>query len=435
MRRRLDKKRLAQLADTVRRRKDLRALAAIAQGRRIGAWIVGGAPRDLLLERPALDIDVTLSGDVESIAKAMESQGFGTAVEISSKPPRVFRVAGRREMDLVELDGASIAEDLARRDFTVNAIAIDLASGEWLDPFRGLSDVKRRRLTLVRERNVAQDPLRAFRAARFLATHGLTPDRATAEVCRASAPRLGLVAPERIRTELAKMLEAERPSAAFLWAARRGLLSPALGLPASRVRWEGVGRALASLDRPWVRRLPAQRRRHLRLASIAWRLGLSAARAASWLRNRRNSREEAGKVARLLTLIRQAGDARTLRSQWRWVRDAGEQCGDAARLLACLDPRMRPRARKLATLASRRRPSPAISGSDVLAWLGVPPGPLVGRFLQELEIERLSGTVKTRSEARRWLQKSPIARRLARSAAKSPGPARAGSRPLPGPRL
>ncbi len=367
------------------------------------AWIVGGAPRDLLLGRSALDVDVTVSGDVEMMASEMESRGFGRAVVLSAKRPRVCRVAGRREIDLVQLDGPSIIEDLARRDFTVNAVAIDLETGEWIDPFGGLSDLANSTLALVRARNMADDPLRAFRSARFVATHSFAPDRATERAARAVAPRLRHVAPERIRAELAKLLEARRASAAFLWAAKRALLSPALGIAASPGRWLAVARALASLDRPWIKRLPPQRRRRLRLALIAGRLRLPPPRAKRWLLALRHSREEASNVATLLTLVREAGAAGTKRDEWRWVRDAGPDFSDALRLATVLDPRQRDRARRLAARASRRRRGPVVSGSDVLLWLAIAPGPQVGQLLEELQIDILRGKVRSRPEARQWL--------------------------------
>jgi tRNA nucleotidyltransferase/poly(A) polymerase len=126
------------------------------------AWIVGGALRDRALGRAVSEVDLAVSGDAERVADALESRGFGRAFLLSAdRSPRVFRVAGRRRLlDVAEIEGGSIETDLARRDFTVNALAFDLATGTLLDPFHGLGDLDRRRLTMVAEKNLADDPLR-----------------------------------------------------------------------------------------------------------------------------------------------------------------------------------------------------------------------------------------------------------------------------------
>jgi tRNA nucleotidyltransferase (CCA-adding enzyme) len=218
---------------SLRRRRPIAALARLARERGIRVWLVGGAPRDRLLGRPGLDADFAVSRDAEGLALALEERGFGTAVPISESRPRVYRAAGRTPIDLAELEGDSVEQDLARRDFTANAIAIDLETGAWIDPFGGAADIARRRLRLVRESNLAEDPLRAFRAARLYATHRLVPDERTRKACVAVAPRLETVAAERIQAELSKMLEADRVAVPFRWARRAGLLSPGLGLPAT----------------------------------------------------------------------------------------------------------------------------------------------------------------------------------------------------------
>jgi tRNA nucleotidyltransferase/poly(A) polymerase len=125
---------------------------------------VGGAARDLLLARPVPEVDAAVSGDAEGIARAMESEGFGRAVALSPAAPRVFRVAGKREEDLAEIEGPSIEGDLSRRDFTVNAMAFDLVERRWLDPFGGLGDLSLGRLREVAPGNLAEDPLRVMSA-------------------------------------------------------------------------------------------------------------------------------------------------------------------------------------------------------------------------------------------------------------------------------
>ncbi|MGH9368750.1 MAG: hypothetical protein ACRD3M_13875, partial [Thermoanaerobaculia bacterium] len=366
------------------------------------AWIVGGAPRDGLLGWSAPDVDVAVAGDVERLARELQARGFGTAVAISEGSPRVFRVAGRLALDLAELEGDSIEEDLARRDFTANAIAIELATGKWIDPFDGARDLCRRRLRLVRESNLEEDPLRAFRAARFYATHGLCPDRQTRQACLAVAPRLAEAAAERVQAELSRMLEAPRVGPAFRWARRAGLLSPALGIAAAPAGWDRAARILSRLDAA-AARLPAARRRLLRLAAIGAGLRMSPAEAARWLRRRRHSRPEAGAAASLIELSGRAARAREPGGRWAWIHDAGPLAQDALALLEASDPRQAPLAIGLRRLLARRRRRPQVTGADLLGWLALPPGPRVGELLRQVRIEILRGAVRTRGQARHFL--------------------------------
>ncbi len=235
---------------------------------------------------PAPDVDVAVARDSEGIARELEARGLGRTVLLSEESPRVVRVAGSASLDLADLVGDSIEADLARRDFTANALAIDLSTGDWLDPFGGAADIARHRLRRVREENLAEDPLRAFRAARFFATHGLRPDRDTEKACRRVAPALRTVAPERIATELGKLLSAATVAPAFRWAARTRLLPPALDLdaptaPAGGGSPTGAARCERSAGSP------AEVRRIVRLAAIADAAGLSSGPARHWLSKRR----------------------------------------------------------------------------------------------------------------------------------------------------
>ena len=316
-----------------------------------------------------------MSGDARVLARAMESAGLGRAVPLSQSAPRVFRVAGRREMDLAEIGSASIEEDLKRRDFTVNAMAFDLMTRQWLDPFGGREDLAAGRLRAVSPQNLEEDPLRVLRAARFLATHELAPDPGTSRACRRVAPRLAEVADERIRAEWVKMFEAHRVAPALRWASRARLLGPAL-----RVRQSQAGslaRSAALFDAPSIRRREPASRRRLRLALLCARFRLAPGAAATWLTARRYGRSEAGDVAALL-------DARVRRARGPHAPEAvglGPRCRVASpprrsRSYASCHPASRPRARALSRrVAAARRRGPAVSGADVLEWLRISPGP------------------------------------------------------------
>jgi tRNA nucleotidyltransferase/poly(A) polymerase len=381
------------------RRHEVRTLRSIASRLGIRVWLVGGALRDALDGRPAPEVDIAASGSCETLARAMESAGAGTAVALSDASPLVYRIAGPREIDCAELEGGSIDTDLARRDFTVNAMALDLSTKRWIDPFGGAEDLAHRRLRLISEGNLRDDPLRALRAARFLATHRLTADRATIRAVRAVGPRLAEVATERIRVELVKLLEAPRVGPALGLMIRTGLLEPALGASLPRRQRPELARRF---DATVLARLSPPQRVFLRLALLASEFGFSPSQAGRWLASRRFSREEAGAIANLLLLAERARTLATSREEWGWIQASGRQRSLALKLLVLTHPAEKGRARRLARKRPPRR-SLRVSGGDILAWLGIPPGPHVGHLLREVAIEVLRGHVRSRREARRWL--------------------------------
>ena len=363
---------------------------------------MGGAPRDLLLGRDVHEVDVAVGGRADRVAAAMERAGFGRAVELSSRPPRVFRVAGKREIDIAEIEGGSIEQDLWRRDFTVNAIAFDLVRGEWLDPFGGRGALVSGVLRMVAPRNLLEDPLRVLRAARFIATHGLRPDRATSRACHAAAPGLSGVAPERVRVEWVKLIRSPRAAEAIAWAGRAGALAPAFRI--DRRTAGRVARSAAKFDAAPIRRLAPEERERARLALLGAAVGVSSERAAGWLSSLRYSRSEAGDTAALLRLAGSAPETADERSLWTWVRDAGPLARPALALGKVLHPRQASLWQKLDRRVARaRRGALHVSGSDVIDWTGLPPGPEIGRLLSDLEAESLRGTVRTRRQARAWI--------------------------------
>jgi poly(A) polymerase len=176
------------------------------------AWIVGGAVRDELLGRPVADVDLVVAGDPATAAKMLSRAARGPAFELS-EAFGAWRVVGpgrRWQVDLAALQGATLAEDLARRDFTVNAMARPLDGGPVVDPHGGEQDLAAGRLRMVSEEAFDADPLRVLRLARFATELRLEPDPGTVAAAAARAPRIAEVSAERVFAELRRVVAADR---------------------------------------------------------------------------------------------------------------------------------------------------------------------------------------------------------------------------------
>jgi tRNA nucleotidyltransferase (CCA-adding enzyme) len=189
-------------------------LEEVAAAASAPTYVVGGAVRDALLGRGRGDLDLLVIGDAEELAAALSSHPvashdrFGTAtVELGGHR---IDVAGARTETYPE-PGAlpvvaaadSVEADLARRDFTVNAIAVPVAGGEPVDPHGGIADVEARLLRVLHRRSFADDPTRAIRAARYAARLGFALEPGTERLLRAAD--LGAVSGERRGAELARL--------------------------------------------------------------------------------------------------------------------------------------------------------------------------------------------------------------------------------------
>jgi poly(A) polymerase len=178
----------------------------------VPAWVVGGAVRDELLGRPTADLDLVVDGDVRGVAKALSRAAGGPAFELSDAfgAWRVVGPAHRWQVDVAPMQGGSLAEDLAKRDFTINAMARPLAGGDVVDLHRGADDLAARRLRMVAPSSFDDDPLRTLRLARFASELAMDPDPDTVSAAKTRAPRIVEVAAERVFAELKRVVAADR---------------------------------------------------------------------------------------------------------------------------------------------------------------------------------------------------------------------------------
>ena len=410
-------------------------------------YLVGGSVRDALFPVAAQadpDFDLTTDARPDEIERLVR----GWADDVWTQGARFGTIGCRRAGQLFEITthraevyvpdsrkpevtfGDDIEQDLSRRDFTINALALRLPAMELVDPFDGLADLAAGRLRTPLDPTVSfgDDPLRMVRAARFIARFSLKPDPALEAAVEAMHERLSIVSRERIRDELDKIVLLPVPSEALWFVVRTGLAAefmpelPDLALeqdPIHRHK-DVLAHTLAVVDKTSPDRI-------LRLAALFHDVGKPRTRAitdggvsfhhhevvgARMTRTRmealRYSSDDVDTVVRLVELHLRF---HTYRLGWtdkavrRYVRDAGEHLDRLNELTRCdcttrNASKARALARRMDELEARitelgeeeelGRLRPDLTGNQVMELLEVPPGPVVGRalaFLMELRLD------------------------------------------------
>lgn len=408
------------------------------------AWVVGGCVRDLLLaELRRLppgghrgDWDIATDARPEQVEKL-----FGRVISTGIEHGTVTVLVGRQGYEVTTLRSegaysdsrhpdqvtfvAGIEEDLARRDFTINAIAYDPLNDQLLDPFGGQEDLARERLRAVGDprQRFAEDGLRVLRAARFVATLEVTLDPDTAQAIQPSLDSYRRVSPERIRDEWLKALKARAPSRAFETMQEHGLLqitapelSALVGCEQNRHHAFDVWRhTLTCVDA-----CPPDPR--LRLGALLHDVGKPPTRAVSEKTEdytfHDHERIGAELADRILLRLRFSNADRNciLRlvqnhvivydGSWtdaavrRWLRRVGPDAvesivalsradilakgRDVSQELSALDALQRHVERVLAAKVALSVRDLAIDGHDLIQELGLSPGPQIGELLRGL---------------------------------------------------
>ncbi len=194
------------------------------------SWIVGGALRDELLGREVTDIDIAVEGNPEDAARELAAELRGPVFQLSEAfgAWRVVDRRGGRVYDFARLQGETIEEDLAKRDFTVNAMARQREGGHLIDPLGGRADLEARTLRVLGPGAYENDPLRPLRLARFAAELGFAPDPETERLTADAAPRVSEASGERVFAELRRLLVAPRALEGLALADRLGLVRAVL---------------------------------------------------------------------------------------------------------------------------------------------------------------------------------------------------------------
>lgn len=219
-----------------------RALAVLAElsGPARAAWLVGGAPRELLSGGSVGDLDVAVAGGALELGRrlAVRLEARFVVLDAARGAGRIVGGPSRVEIDLVDLRAPTLEGDLRARDFTVNALAVPVEAllrhghAAVIDPTGGLEDLHARVVRPCAGAAIADDPLRALRGARLAMRPGWRLDASAEAAIAAEAPRVAGVAPERLHTELAEILAGPAAATGLRLLDRLGVLEALL--PESR---------------------------------------------------------------------------------------------------------------------------------------------------------------------------------------------------------
>jgi poly(A) polymerase len=439
---------------------DVRPLADRFTAAGHAVYLVGGIVRDLVLGRLRDGADLDLTTDarpeeslalLEGWADSVWAQGrqFGTIgarkgdtiFEVTTHRAEAYREDSRKPHVVYADD---VTEDLSRRDFTVNAMALRLPDVELIDPYGGVGDLAASvlRTPLAPEVSFSDDPLRMLRAARFVAGYGLTPDPLVVAAVEEMRGRMEIVSAERIRDELSKLMVVADPSAGLWFLADTRLADEFLPeLLAMRLEQDPIHRHKDVLAHTVAVVAKTSPRLRVRLAALLHDVGkpktrsigskgvsfhhhevVGARMARDRMRALRFPRELIDDVQRLVFLhLRFHGygdDVWSDAAVRRYARDAGPLLDDLNELTRCdCTTRNERRARTLAArmdalevrIAELREREeldairPDIDGNRVMELLGIGPGREVGEALAMLLEARLDEGPLGGEEAERRL--------------------------------
>lgn len=417
----------------------LRACGRAAAGRGEHAYLVGGSVRDLLLERRHDDIDIVVEGDglavAQEVSRGVDGEltrhhAFQTATVTTPAGVRVDIATARSEEyprpgQLPRVVSGTLDQDLERRDFTINTMAISVDRDDWgrfIDPLGGRADLQSGLVRVMHSRSFADDPTRILRALRFALRFAYELEEDTQRSLREAVAGgyLQDVSADRVRREV-RLTLGESPVKGPLRLQQEGVLE---GIHPRLRADEGELRRLRELQ-DWYAGLPEVAGDPSKRKARGWTLVLTCCAAGlpqqdRWevVRDLRLSREERAPLI-------DAG------APWRRAREALEAAGEdgkepaastVERALRGLAPGAllvvaageeshgNAAAAIRRYLAELRGVRPTLNGAD-LQSLGVPPGPEIGRFLEKLRAARLDGEVSSAAGERRlvrdWLAAEP----------------------------
>ena len=395
--------------------------AGIAADEGTPLYLVGGAVRDLLLGRPTEDLDLVVEGDAETLAAVIAKRMSGDVVARSRFATVKLKVCGStldmstarnewyaRPGALPQIAHGTMREDLARRDFSINAMAFPLHLGrgsDLLDPHGGLDDLRRGLVRTLHDGSFTDDATRIMRAVRYEQRLGLTLEERTESLLRRDLPMLDTISGDRLRRELQLWFEEEPRLDILARADTLGVLAaihPSLAGAGVAAKGAAAGGAGHTSDANVCLALLVLSLSRADVEAIVERLRMPPGWAAV-VRNTIELRE------------RLSGLAEAAESPSRLYEYLSPFDDAAVRVWSITAPDARTREALALYLDRLRHVRPALNGRDLMA-LGVPQGPAVGAMLARLRSAKLEGAAEGRAQetelVRAW---------LAEDAERSPG--------------
>lgn len=406
-----------------RQRELVEAATFVAKRRGVPAYLVGGPVRDLVLGSRSADLDLALVGDATAYAKALAAhlgagvtihRRFGTATLILHDGLRLDVATARREFyahpaALPDVSPGTIQDDLFRRDFTINAVAVRLAprGGEILDPFGGLEDLHRGLLRSLHEGSYRDDPTRIFRGARYAARYRFRLSRRDRRLIRRvlAGKVLTRLSMDRLFQEVKLLLGEPRPEAVLKILENLGVLKaldPALVLGPNTIA------QMRRIHLAW------ERYHHLGMSPELrrWRLYFMVLLLSVPSRVRHRVGQHMGMkgspldalvmALKELPGLQEKLDQRQLRASR--LRQLLDRVSGEMRLLIWATGGRQVRKRVEQYLTRLASVKPALTGHD-LQRLGFPPGPTYRRMLDLLLAGRLDGRLQSRDDEVAFLRR------------------------------
>lgn len=369
-----------------------------------GTALVGGAVRDGLLgrlvEQP--DLDLVVHEDAISLCRRLCRQHGGACVVLDQGRSMARWVLQGWSLDLARCEGPDLGQDLARRDYTINAMALPLAVGAPLfDPLGGLTDLAAGQLVAIREANLLDDPLRLLRGPRLAAELGFRLEpRTWAWICR-HHQRLVEVAPERVLAELERLAAAPSGERGLALAIESGLLQPwSHAKPPELERLSAAAATGLGLD-------AAEQAQALPLARLS---ALCHGAALERLHSSRRLQQRTRQLQRWQQHLR-GGDPEHLPDQERLQLHLELESDLPALLLLLSLPAERARQWLQRWRNSNDplfHPRSPLNGRELQQALALNPSPQLGQLIRHLTLERAFGRLSSREDtlaaARLWLQ-------------------------------
>jgi tRNA nucleotidyltransferase (CCA-adding enzyme) len=387
-------------------------------------YVVGGAVRDGLLGRvrAELDLDLVIPTGAVDLARRLATEYRAGFVLLDAERQIARVVFPGMTVDIAQQDGDSIIQDLARRDYTLNAIAYDLQTEETIDPLNGSQDIQERTIRMLSKQNLVDDPLRLLRAYRQAAQLNFTIDSDTHQTIRELVPLLTTVAAERVLAELRYLLKTPNSSQWLAEMVADDLLSGWLEIPVDKDfnnQLTQFDRSIElikqhypaleiELDRP-LRDTISISRKSIGKLTILLSPDLQLA-TAQMLRLTLSS-IEIQVVTTVINYLPQLLETEmSLREQYFWFQSVGANFP----LLVVLAMANGVELVEMGSLIDRyldpdnqvAHPVPLVSGHDLIQALEIPPSPTIGKLLTEIQLARIMGEIATPADAIQFAKQS-----------------------------